>query len=701
MSTSIIINIEGYNYGVDVHLTQLAQDIASAFLQSHKIDSEYHSAVELEILRSQVKLSSSLSEAHSHECVLRKKEKIVRCAEERARLADLQVSKLSKSLRNVELMLPVLLHATQGQDKGDVEGKDPDSRSCGYDLHDELETALRSLMHHYGFVVPERDEGSMTMQEWEKQDHEENCLLHSSSSRSGSPGKIEDSLSKGILFRQTHRSKRSISRLRSSSSEEYDQLSRLRSCSDNNITPAYSWKARYLELLKKFSAVVEERNVAQAEATAAVEEAKRLKACTMTDELILENERLREQTVKLRGEILKLRENIVEVKAAAAQALRTMGALGKEMATSGLLFENEAAELGATSPLSSTLYSTFATPSVSADTHNSGLNHIAAVVGEKRPAPLISPSRLPVRNSSPPKGIFRGHATPPSTSISVSGSAMHSHSGLAAPSEEPYVHIDMLRRDTPPGYEPDCAALPTSSSSSSTPTMPPHETQHSEAASSSSAYAHRHPADGTASPEQDLPPVEDVLELALRSAQVPIVGDRLLRLIFDRYNSQDGRFLMNSFRYLRCLKDCGVTINEEEVVSSGTRWLSYGVVSIVFNDSLKYRPEEHAPVLSAINSHVRNTSTVLTLKGAADPRATSLTHAQFVHAMKMLSLRLYADVIESEFGAAIEFLREPVKSTAAHQALELLLQDKLVPFAVLQGTLRVSDCFVILLICKP
>jgi len=53
--------------------------------------------------------------------------------------------------------------------------------------------------------------------------------------------------------------------------------------------------------------------------------------------------------------------------------------------------------------------------------------------------------------------------------------------------------------------------------------------------------------------------------------------------------------------------------------------------------------------------------------------------------MRHVALRLYADVIQEEFGTAVEHLREPVKGTAASQALELLLQDKIVPLAVKAG----------------
>lgn len=58
---------------------------------------------------------------------------------------------------------------------------------------------------------------------------------------------------------------------------------------------------------------------------------------------------------------------------------------------------------------------------------------------------------------------------------------------------------------------------------------------------------------------------------------------------------------------------------------------------------------------------------------------------QFHYAMKHVALRLYADVIQSEFGTAVEHLKDPVRDTAACQALELLLQDKIVPLAVKLG----------------
>ena len=184
--------------------------------------------------------------------------------------------------------------------------------------------------------------------------------------------------------------------------------------------------------------------------------------------------------------------------------------------------------------------------------------------------------------------------------------------------------------------------------------------------------------------------VEDALELALRSAHVLIVSDRLLRLLFDRYTSQDGKFQMNSFRYLRCLKECGITAKEEEVQQGNTRWLSYGVVSIIFNEALKVRTEDStvahgAASASAPNTYVRNTSTVLTLKGSADSRASALSHQQFLGALRSLALRLYADVIEEEYGVAVEHLKDAVRETAAHLALELMMQDKIVPFAVQQG----------------
>jgi hypothetical protein len=68
--------------------------------------------------------------------------------------------------------------------------------------------------------------------------------------------------------------------------------------------------------------------------------------------------------------------------------------------------------------------------------------------------------------------------------------------------------------------------------------------------------------------------------------------------------------------------------------------------------------------------------------GSADSRASAISYQQFLVALRHLALRLYADVIQEEFGVAVELLKDPVRETAAYQALELMIQDKLVIFAV-------------------
>jgi hypothetical protein len=46
-------------------------------------------------------------------------------------------------------------------------------------------------------------------------------------------------------------------------------------------------------------------------------------------------------------------------------------------------------------------------------------------------------------------------------------------------------------------------------------------------------------------------------------------------------------------------------------------------------------------------------------------------------------------VIEEEFGVPVELLKDPVRETAAYQALEHMIQDKLVIFAVKKGACAV------------
>ena len=593
--TKLVLTIEQDQYDVSVSLEQSASESAGEFIRTHNIDPEYHSAVEMEILRAQVRLLNSIRTSFAslraftlQQCTARTE------AEQRMYEAEQHSSQLLSTMHNLEAMLPCILPAPQ-----------PEVTE---------EALLQSLCTKFNLAQRPVIEGAIPAEHWQQLKTEENEIL----------------------------TKHNISILVENENKE-----------DFNLR---SWESRYSSLLQKTSII--STVLKQKES-----ELQNIKSSHALDIVRSENQSLREQTVLLRGEIMRLRDNIAEVKAAAALAMQNVSALGKEITTA----------------------------SSSAAISDSATKQQQEVIGEDLGATLWSDHSAELYSQiSPPAAAKHNHALTaeePRNGLQqqqyaqattwrreVAEQNQHFHS---AQQQNGFLGMDVSPLQN--GYSPEQHYYRNTHQHDPSPPPPPPTID---------LTAHMH-KDSTSLPEASSG-VEDALELALRSAHVLIVSDRLLRLLFDRYTSQDGKFQMNSFRYLRCLKECGITAKEEEVQQGNTRWLSYGVVSIIFNEALKVRTEDStvahgAASASAPNTYVRNTSTVLTLKGSADSRASALSHQQFLGALRSLALRLYADVIEEEYGVAVEHLKDAVRETAAHLALELMMQDKIVPFAVQQG----------------
>jgi hypothetical protein len=493
----IIVSIEGRSYPISVTAEASAADVAQETQQRHQIDPDYLPAIEMEVLRAQVSLGGELRAAFGKARAAYLEQQQC-CAEgtRRAALAEQSNSRLNASIASIEALLPAL-----GLGLGLGLGGAASAPSDRAEL-------VRQLCEQCGVAAGDSGAGAISKEEWTHLREQEDAVLRSYDTACDS----EDSGCRGLTWRERYFAVRAAAfRLAESAADVESALQATRN-----------------DLLEQRQQETGGRD-------------------HMLDSLLKDNHGLREQTVLLRGEILRLRDNIAEVKAAAAQAMQSVSAFGKDIVRlplsvadaedAGLAEDEDGEELEEVDQLQNF-------PTVRAQARADG----------KEPL-RYTPSRSGERESK---------------------------SGTAG---VPMVDMSPLHD----GYSPEQYRAPGSSD------VP--------AASS---------AEG---------PAEDELELALRSAHVPVVSERLLKLLFERYISKEGKFLMNSFRYLRCLKECGITATEEDGHGHGSaRWLSYGVVSIIFSEALKVKTGDSAVATgaassSSVNSYVRSTSTVLTLKG--------------------------------------------------------------------------------------
>lgn len=538
----ISVNIDGSVFEIKFGLDDDSSQFVQNFLKTNDLDLDYQPAVEVEVLRAQLKLSSKLANERSHlQTAFTKKAAQCMLAEQRAHLAEQHALSLSNSLRNVELMMPILLKARSCEEKST-------ETQCSEDIEAFVDT-LRQLLHRHGFEAQGTQDGSLTASHWHELIEEEHQLKAAH------------------IFEDVH-----------SSGDEYDQLSE---------SEPHSWRGRYFSLRVLAHTLSERLHSTQTELLSVHSELEQMSKTVLNDELLQENDSLREQTIRLRGEILKLREHITEVKTSAAVAMRTMSELGKEMVQDASRSASRA---------NSRNNSRSATPVG----YGSGAGGVNGASGMGFSSVAERPEYV-----HPSEGQDMGNA--------FSGESSH-HTPSAGRS-----HV-----------VPHTAHVPVT-------TPPPQSSTYTYAQNPSISNNHAHSASHTpplptTPPPSDPVPQEDALDLALRSAQVPVVSDRLLHLLFDRYSSQDGKFTMNSFRYLRCLKDCAVTLSEEEIhAHASTRYLSYGVVSIVFNDALKVKTDDahaHSHGTNGAQPATYKHAATITLKGSTDPRTTSINYAQ-------------------------------------------------------------------------
>ena len=605
---TIAINIDGKVFEICFESADDAATLVAAFLERNGLDPDYQPAVEVEVLRAQLKLSNKVVEkCNKLQTSLTRKTSQCVVAEQRATLAEKHAQSLSSSLKNVELMLPVLLKTRLShseQLEGSMDGTDADF--VGY---------LRELLHRHEYVAQGTQDGSLARSEWEELEKEEEEL----SSR------YRDLTSSTLTFR-------------SASGDNYDQLA------ETDDTQPHSWKNRYFRVRGIAQSMSEHLYSTHEELEQAQKEINSMSKTVLNEELLQENDALREQTIRLRGEILKLREHIAEVKSSAAQAMRTMSELGKEM------IQSEAATISRSA-------------SRNASRSNSRNN---------------SRSATPV-----------GHGAASNLLYNNNNNGEH-----AARLE--YIHAvqrDILDSERDDLQTSHTAHIHSNSHPVSTPPLPLSSRSEDDLHATDNAHSDLPPL-----PSEPLPllPPEDPLELALRSVQVPVVSDRLLHLLFNRYSSLDGKANMNSFRYLRLLKECSITLSDEEINNNiqnhiNSRYLSYGVVSIVFNDALKERIHEKSDktdktASTTTSKEPKHTyASTITLKNTPAVPQTSLLFPQFLIAVRNLALRLYADIVLEQYGIPVEQLQGTVRETAGFQALELLMQDKIVPLAVKLG----------------
>eukprot|EP01032_Pedospumella_encystans_P013972 gene13972-16065_t len=601
---TIAINIDGKVFDICFESADDAATLVAEFLERNGLDPDYQPAVEVEVLRAQLKLSNKVVEK-CNKLQTSLTRKISQCvvAEQRATLAEKHAQSLSSSLKNVELMLPVLLKTRlpySDQLEGSMDGTDADF--VGY---------LRELLHRHEYVVQGTQDGSLARSEWEELVQEEEELTL----------RCCDLASSALAFR-------------SASGDNYDQLA------ETDDSQPLSWKNRYFHVRGIAQSLSEHLHSTHEELEQARKEINSMSKTVLNEELLQENDALREQTIRLRGEILKLREHIAEVKNSAAQAMRTMSELGKEM------IQSEAGTI----------------------------------------------SRSASRNASRSNSRNNSRSATPVGHGAASNLLYNNSNGEHAVRLE-YVHavqrdiLDSEREDQQTSHP---AHMHSHSHPVSTPPLPLSSRSEEDLHATDNAHSDLPPL-----PSEPLPllPPEDPLELALRSVQVPVVSDRLLHLLFNRYSSLDGKANMNSFRYLRLLKECSITLSDEEINNNiqnhiNSRYLSYGVVSIVFNDALKEKIHEKAdktdkPASTITSKEPKHTyASTITLKNTPAVPQTSLLFPQFLVAVRNLALRLYADIVLEQYGIPVEQLQGTARETAGFQALELLMQDKIVPLAV-------------------
>ena len=167
-----------------------------------------------------------------------------------------------------------------------------------------------------------------------------------------------------------------------------------------------------------------------------------------------------------------------------------------------------------------------------------------------------------------------------------------------------------------------------------------------------------------------------------------IAQDRLLRNIYCHYIG-DSLGYMNLTRFARFGKEFDLVGNQADRLISGE-------LDIIFHNSRKVVPVGEAPVLApsrafgvragaeaAANRSVSG-SPLRSKAAAAGTYHRSMSYAalspgQFIFAVQTVASRIYADLIESQIGAALDCLPPKQKAAAAKAAMDVLISKRLIP----------------------
>jgi hypothetical protein len=184
---------------------------------------------------------------------------------------------------------------------------------------------------------------------------------------------------------------------------------------------------------------------------------------------------------------------------------------------------------------------------------------------------------------------------------------------------------------------------------------------------------------------------------ALADALSPVVEERLLRTIYSKYVSENST-TMSLSRFGRFAREFGITSSGPG--AGDPPYLVTGEIDVIFMNSIKSPTADSTSndtstrpfSVKYAGNCLSDAPTVYSIVKYAKLTCHASNHlsvAQFILAIELLAVKLYANLIERQTGASLECLPVRQRQIATRAATEVFLKKKILPKAL--PDLKISE----------
>lgn len=168
----------------------------------------------------------------------------------------------------------------------------------------------------------------------------------------------------------------------------------------------------------------------------------------------------------------------------------------------------------------------------------------------------------------------------------------------------------------------------------------------------------------------------------------PVVEERLLHDIFNRYTGEAGRPDKGGLtlgRFGRFTKEFGISIISKGAAHSPP-FLVNGEIDVIFLNASQATPDnrdlpDKAPRAFGVRAGAGTVKQYSKIAVGTAGSAPVISLGQFIVAVKVLACQLYANVIEHETGTVLECLPPRQKEVASRAVMDVLMKKKIMPTA--------------------